>query len=489
MKKSILLLSLVLMFFVSCQNEEINLLPFDDGGDELIENCVSARQITDDVNSKEVDNILDKLFKGKPKSRAGYTISLLKDKQGKDAIICVNFAGNGGFALISAVKTHEPILAYSEEGNFNDVDSLKFPLNEWLKDAIEDVSSSIELPEDSLRKILSTWRIYEEPKSKLKSRVYDYGPDKSKLVNIPYEKYIELSRVILELTGKWQADGDRVYAIDEYPRNLSMGDKLQIAGYVQGSIYPGYIDDYWAVTVVRERDIGYDYYEGSRFETEWDQLSYNQSFDLVPGGYNKRIPVGCGPIAVGQVMYYFKHPDYFNWGNMTLYEKGNEITSDFLYDVYKKCNAYYIEDKDATACTDGDMVNALKKYGYDCKKIKSVDASDLEWNFPTIMNSKIKYINDKGKEDEDGHAWVIECELKWGSYTTVEIWTFVFNDEFKCIYEENVDFTGGSMYYVNWGWGHYSSNGYYNFSNLKPKGDKYLKSTIQSAIINIKPNK
>lgn len=488
MKKSILLLSLVLTFFVSCQNEEINLLPFDDGGDELIENCVSARQITDDVNSKEVDNILDKLFKGKPKSRAGYTISLLKDKQGKDAIICVNFAGNGGFALISAVKTHEPILAYSEEGNFNDVDSLKFPLNEWLKDAIEDVSSSIELPEDSLRKILSTWRIYEEPKSKLKSRVYDYGPDKSKFVNITYEEYLDLWHVMADYVNKWQAEGYRVYEIDEYTRELSMGDKFQIAGYVQGNIYAKYADDYWALTVVREKDYAYEYQVGSRFETRWDQYHYyNQSFD--PINEDENIPVGCGPIAVGQVMYHFKHPSFFNWNVMTKTGWANKVTSDFLLDVKNKCNATYTAGK-GTSCSTDDRIKALKAYGYSCKKVSSVTPSSIYGHTPAIVASTLKYIDSEtGKVEDGGHAWVIECQRNWGSHTNVEIWTFMYPDEFKCIHQEDVDVYDTAAFYVNWGW-YGDNNGFYSFANnMKPYDETYLKNTFRSAIVDIYPNR
>lgn len=46
-------------------------------------------QITDDVNSTEVRNILSSIF-GKERGRSeGYTISLLKDKQGIDRIRCI----------------------------------------------------------------------------------------------------------------------------------------------------------------------------------------------------------------------------------------------------------------------------------------------------------------------------------------------------------------------------------------------------------------
>ena len=485
MKKSILLLSFVLMFLASCQTEEIGLMPFDAGSNELIDELVPARQITDDVNSKEVDNILDKLFKGKSKSRAGYTISILKDKQGKDAIICVNFAGNGGFALISAVKTHEPILAYAEEGNFSSVDDLKFPLSEWLKDALEDIEFSIELPEDSLISVQNSWRIYEESKPKLMSRVDDIYPNHSNsLVYISQDDYMRLSRIMMDKINIWNARGDRVYTIDDYTRNLAMGDGPQIAGYVQGSINPIYFEDYWAVTVVREIDISYEYQYGSRFETEWTQdYGYNQSFPNRPDD-SQKMYVGCGPVAVGQVLYANKHPSFYNWGDMTKIGYGNKLTSDFLLEVKDKCNGKANYKSFCYSTTLDGLANALKSYGYNYKKESKVDMSSIYGSGSSIIDSELKYM-ENGKMKEAGHAWVVECKRGWAGYTKVEIWTFVINDEFKCIYDEDVDYVDTHVYYVNWGWGPGGGNGYYFFNGLKPDG--YLSNTLRAALINIKP--
>ncbi|MDE5857171.1 MAG: hypothetical protein K2H32_02275, partial [Muribaculaceae bacterium] len=61
MKKLSFYFSLVLILLASCQTEEIAMTSFDDVSKGLNEAIVPARQITDDVNSKEVDNILDKL--------------------------------------------------------------------------------------------------------------------------------------------------------------------------------------------------------------------------------------------------------------------------------------------------------------------------------------------------------------------------------------------------------------------------------------------
>lgn len=488
MKKSITFITSLLTLLASCQTGEISLTPLDDVTNELTEVTVPPRQITDDVNSNEVDKILDKLFEGKQKSRAGYNITLLKDKHGKDAIICINFENNGGFALISAVKTHQPILAYAEEGNFTNTDDLKFPLNRWFEDAIEGVSTSCELPEDSLRSIRTSWRVFEDSKQKLMSRAYEPEPDMSKLNSITWEEYLELSHVILSYVNKWQADGDQVYEIDQYPRTLSIGDKFQIAGYVRGLIYPLYDEDYWAVTVIRERAMFNQNTKGARFETKWRQDNgYNQSFPNKPN-QEELMFVGCGPIAVGQVMYYYKYPSFFNWSGMTKFGYGNKVTSDFLLDVKGKCNAKYDKDTGGTGCSTDDRIGALKTYGYSCRKLSPITIGSLYAYCPAIVSSKLKYYDiNEDKEVERGHAWIVESAINSTSYTQVEIWTFSYDKEFKCIYQEEMNNLDITKFYVNWGWGQDSSDGYYYFSNFTPSG--YLGNTLRDAIIDIKPNK
>lgn len=473
----------------SCQTGEISLTPLDDVTNELTEVAVPPRQITDDVNSNEVDKILDKLFEGKQKSRAGYNISLLKDKTGKDAIICINFENNGGFALISAVKTHQPILAYAEEGNFTNTDDLKFPLNLWFEDAIEGVSTSCELPEDSLRSIRTSWRVFEDSKQKLMSRAYEPEPDHSSFVYLTHEEYMRLSRIMMDHINIWNTAGNRVYAVDDY--YLDVTNK----GFIQGHIYPPYMDDYWAITLIREYDVETTEENGRHFTTHWSQYNgFNESFEYKSDKPDEHIPVGCGPLAVGQMMYAFKYPSYFNWDAFTQGAYGNKITSDYLLDIFNKCNAYYTPpdpnkegDNGGTSCYTDDMVRALKEYGYNCKKISgnSLNASAFYYGCPAIVGSVFNY----SEPNKVGHAWIIENGRKTETYTKFEIWTFINETEFKCIYDEKLNDVWSHHFYVNWGWNN-SNDGYYNYDYFVPKySNKYQSNRLNDAIINITPNR
>ena len=121
-----------------------------------------VQQITDDVNSIEVNNIIASVLKKKKgRSEDGYTISLLKDSVGKDCMICVNYDNDGGFVLISAEKTYTPILAYAEEGNFSLDGDLPPALQDWTNYTMHDISESEFLPADSLASIACQWRKYE----------------------------------------------------------------------------------------------------------------------------------------------------------------------------------------------------------------------------------------------------------------------------------------------------------------------------------------
>ena len=144
------------------------------------ENQPIVQFITEDVTNVELDNILVSLFGHSISRSSGYDSEVIKDEQGKDCIIKINYKGGNGFALISATKTHEPVLAYNTTGSFEIADSLPFPLNEWYNATIEGVSNSRFLDKDSLETIAKKWKSFE-PSNLISSRVHEYDYDHSRL--------------------------------------------------------------------------------------------------------------------------------------------------------------------------------------------------------------------------------------------------------------------------------------------------------------------
>ncbi len=163
-----------------------------------------AWQITDDVNSVEVANIVKQVFGRERMSRSnGYSISLMKGELGEDAIICLNLENEGGFLLLSAVKTYSPILAYSKSGHF-DVDIEKPDgLSEWINMTEKDIEISRSLPEDSVQSVRNEWRIFEENKFDMESRSDDFNLLSDGSSNLSWEELYALTSIMMSKMSEW----------------------------------------------------------------------------------------------------------------------------------------------------------------------------------------------------------------------------------------------------------------------------------------------
>ncbi|MDE6334698.1 MAG: C10 family peptidase [Muribaculaceae bacterium] len=478
MKKQLFFSLLSMSLFVACQSYDAG--PSMPDEDDLVVAVAAAeeiRQITADVNSGEVKNILSSLFGNHCKGRsADYTVSLLKDKQGIDRVICVNYADNGGFALISAEKTHTPILAYAEEGNFIFGENAPAALQDWMNYTMCDIADSKSLPVDSLAKIAIQWRRYEDIPNPL---AYDNPEDHSQLKNMTWEEFMECSRKMMDSINIWNSNGYRVYAIDDYSGTTSLGDKNALASYVQGRIYPYYMEDYWAVTLIVEKEFDKGYGKSSVIRTDWEQ---ENGFNEVFYGFNYnandaiQYPVGCGAIALGQIMYYYRYPTTFNWDSMVLKGPGNTATSNFLYDVRTKIQSEFDKFEVVTHTYPNKLYNGILAYGYQCDIIQPSDMTsvNLVEKSPLIM---LSFLN--GNKDE-GHAWVLDGGGGGTTDTYTEIWSFDYNKDFVKFHTDETH-SSFRFYYINWGWG--KNNGYY--TNLVPKG--YNSNTLYLAY-RIKPN-
>ena len=256
---------------------------------------------------------------------------------------------------------------------------------------------------------------------------------------------------------------------------------------MQGYIWPIYFEDYADLTVIVEIDKSTKTGLGHCLTTKWGQYSgFNQSFPTTSDNITGHIPVGCGPVAVGQILYAHKYPQFFNWGGMVTGSYGNKVTSDFLYDVYLKCNAEYKEadnGKYGTSCSQKDRVAALKSYGYTCETLNEtqITTAKLLTFSPSIVKSEL--IESDGTHSR--HAWIIEGGEQRQSFIETQVWTFTYQDTFACIHTEDNLTDMSTLFYANWGWGGYG-DGFYGFSLLKPD-NSYQKNTIDGAIINIRP--
>lgn len=477
---------LIVFVFASCES-------YDDGASVQVEDPSAkaivgdVQQITDDVSSIEVNNIIASVLnKKKGHSEDGYTISLIKDSVGKDCMICVNYDNDGGFVLISAEKTYTPILAYAEEGNFSIDGDLPPALQDWTNYTMHDISESEFLPADSLASIACQWRKYEYTASPAVDN-YPDDHDNGNLKNISWEEYLECSRIMMDKMNEWNAKGYRYYEIDNYTGTTSIGDKDAIATYVQGRIHPQYMEDYWALTFVVEREVQrYSYGKGSVIKTNWDQ---KQKFNDNDGFIHyceetKRIeqyPAGCGPVAFGQIMYYYRYPTTYNWDAMPLNPPGNKEASKLLSDIRTSMGSSFNYNKGelSTSTTVEGLYNGITSYGYSCDIVPGGNLTRVQLveKSPLIMCS---YLTKKGSEDP--HIWIIDGGAGGSTDYYTEIWSFDYDKNFVNMHTDESN-TTTHYYYINWGWGNF--NGVY--LSLVPNQHGYTGNRLYKACINIKP--
>ena len=204
------------------------------------------------------------------------------------------------------------------------------------------------------------------------------------------------------------------------------------------------------------------------------------------GGWNDFCPnnsvVGCVAVAMGQVMYYWNHPNQGD-GYSQYYDPDHGIIAvnfeDYNYDFNNMFNDYPTLDSQlllyhsgvavhmnyspcasgASVCWEGPSAqNALDEhFGYnnDITCEVKINYSDEEWSL--LIKDQLDRgwpVIYRGYSDDAGHAWNI--------------------DGYEDIY-----------YHCNWGWGG-SSNGYFYFDNLNAGGYNFIDS--QAALLNIFPD-
>lgn len=177
-------------------------------------------------------------------------------------------------------------------------------------------------------------------------------------------------------------------------------------------------------------------------------------------------PVGCGAIAMGQIMWYWEWPSSYNWlimpnvlRNSTPIEEGDEIAR-LLRDCGNKADMTYWCSGSWT--TVNNIEDAFKEFNYKGveKRVRG-DWRDDVW-MQIIRNEidcerPVFYRGDKSDLSTDKHFFVID----------------------------GYDVQDANHFHINWGWGG-SYNGYYYLGDLTPGNSNYNKN--QMAVIGISPS-
>lgn len=312
------------------------------------------------------------------KSAQGLSVVTYSDSiSGNPLLYVVNFEDDNGFALISATKKSTPILAFSDRGNFDCGGNSAAEI--YLEDYQNVIREAYLDKSDTLRlKYALQWASFEEKSPITKSISY-------------------------ELSQKIQAEVQRKEALGyEHLGNITAAQYFLPASDYQALLQQmqDVTDPQYDYTEVNQFFIkSYDYESiGPLLQTEWHQ---REPFNV--GAPN--LVAGCVPIAISQLVYYYKYPNRYNWEAIPAApDESYAYNRDFAYffkDIRNICNPSY---EKITTVTTENAENALSELGYSVVKIGSINIAILNQQ---MHNSKpmLMFGNINGR---DGHSWICD---------------------------------------------------------------------------------
>ncbi len=418
-------------------------------------------EYTDKVTTKDIGRALGAFALsgeyGLRSSRAMiYSVDSLKAKDGSLTALVINFIDDGGFILLSPTKTYYPVLAFSDKGHF-DVNVSGTPVELWADDMSEVIGNLDALPADTLDGYRRMWQniLYDGTAAKAQA-ISPHSPPVEEPTFTP-EQLNTLYRTVYEKRMALQSQGYRVYSVEEYfGKDRTSTEYMNFAEMTQNAIYPLYASLWEELSLIVYVDNASTYTKENLLETEWTQTGlFNLSFPYVTE--DRRAYAGCGPIAIGQVMYYHKYPTNIPWTSMVT-SYGNKATSDFLFELAEKSDAKYLTTKTTTDIRD--LQATLQSYGYICDRdvysvSKAID--EINHNRPVIL---FGLGNLESTGEPSGHGWIGSGTKTYRNEYYNTYYTMTEEYSMSQIYQEDPKYVWQHSIYMNWGWGG-TNNGFY----------------------------
>lgn len=182
--------------------------------------------------------------------------------------------------------------------------------------------------------------------------------------------------------------------------------------------------------------------------------------------------VGCVPLAIGQIMMYWRFPTSYNWNSMPN-NLGSPATRTLLNNIYNTIDIYHNFDIDCEG-TGIENFNNLDNvftlhFGYKSAIVDDYDreivASELfTYRRPVILG---------GKSSGKGHAWVCDGAHEWEA----------------CIKTDDGDYAARYLqFHMNWGWKNGEYNGWYGYAGFEIPDESLNYDEELCMIYNIVPN-
>lgn len=395
------------------------------------------------------------------------TIDTVCGKDDKPIIYVINYGNNNGFILVSAVKTAFPILAFNDTGHY-ELHNINPAAKFGLENMALNVEESLSLPTDSTARNANMWKTFEKLTS-ANSRYNVYEDDFDSWSPNLQEMYKQAELIVRAEISHWNEEV--IAYLDGGLTDYILGgvNEDEVYNDAEGNCYPQFMTRYMQLSVVRHRikDL-LNNRSPNCLSTNWDQINgFNQSYPRLENG--SLAYAGCVPVAIGQIMKYYKWPANYNWDDMPD-NLATKTTSDFLYQLAKTGKATY--NSDGTGVTASNASNIFKKNGYNTSGIKELNSigqlSGAGRNPILILGEAY----DTATKKKVGHAFIACGHSEFAYIKNLDLFTIVQPKIFQFQSGWEIDHFYAANVYINWGYGG-SSNGFYNLNYLTVNGHNY----------------
>lgn len=387
----------------------------------------------------------------------------IEDDNGAPAMYVFNYQNDEGFLITSATQDYMPILAFSDKGNF-DVNGVEGKSVEiWIQNEKMNIAA-VKNANDSIKAMYhAQWIPYSATPVSLSQLITTKG------------SYDEVRDFILSESATWISQGYQPIALGSfksqhfsyYVDNTNMNI---ITNECESHGTPEYGG--WNVTcfvLVKQSDNVS--LVNSLGTPEWDQGPGFNTY--IPNYY----PVGCVPVAVGEIMKYWQYPASFNWNQIT--NEASDATAQFLYQVALACNTTF--GPGGSGATPQDALNAFHSYGYANASLVSHNDGTVKTNLNT---GKPVYMRGRTTDNLEGHAWVCDGyrQVRPGYEIVVKALQTKtsFYTQNMGVYYSTI--TPAIYYYINWGYSG-KQNGFYLSTGMNITEGQFNSSRLN--IINI----
>ena len=373
-----------------------------------------------------------------------YTISTIIDQTGQPAIYVVNYAGNGGFVLLSATKKYIPVLAYSQNGNYSITGDLPDGVQQWQSATVSAISANSILPNDSTNNFRDLWDGY-------------IGVDTTGTGSESHEQEFSVDNVFEEKLAEFKNAGYTIHRMTDESITGDAETDEKLRGEAEYVTYPEY--DWHKYAVVLEWTEATNLTVDNFMPSTWGQglpnadpetlCNYNQYCPIVDG---KRSFAGCLPVALGQIIYYYKCPSLgYNWDKM-LADAPSDESARLLSDIGTSIGVEY-----GSSSTSGYMSNAINylKSIFGNDKVKSYTSysfnttlSNLQNGYPVLFEGKLT----KANGDIKYHSFLGSGVICRTTETKYALYTFGGRYTYSKLYGDLVGNRQSTEYvYINWG--------------------------------------